>query len=166
MSNSYTNSNSTTYTEARAKYVMGKIFDDFHAIGYRGFEFFKENPGKLTDWKEDLDFILSHNALRKFQLQFHAPGGRAWAIEYVVHTDSSIQRDSDSGGVDFWEIPIDANINILVDRDPDNQEVSDYLAERGWGTGGFFIGGPVSDGGAYSQEGFGVTKGRRGTWNQ
>ncbi len=163
MSQTNTHSSSSTYSESRARYVMGKIFDDFHAIAYREFTYFKSNPNDLQRWKEDLFFLMTNQVLKKFQIQFF-DHGKEWAIEYVIKADGSIHQDNDSGRVDYWEIPVNARPNIVVNRDYNKQTVNDYMKKRGWVSGGSYVGGDLIDDGAYSKSGFGATKGRRGAW--
>lgn len=165
MSESYTHSNSNTYTESRARYVMDKIFDDFHAIGLRGFEYFKNHPEKLKEWKEDLFFLMTKKALEKFQMQFFS-GEQEWAVEFVIKADNTIYQDVDSGGIDYWDIPSTAKPNIVVSRDRSRKEVNDYMTSRGWSTGGSYIEGDSIDDGAYSKDGYGATKTRKGSWEQ
>jgi hypothetical protein len=143
---------------------MGKIFDDFHSISFRGFYFIENNPSWLQKMKEDIFFVMTEKALEKFQIQFHDTNQNSWAVEYEVKSDGSIFQDSESGGIDYWEIPANASINIIMDRDVENKKVTDYLNLRGWGTGGQFVEGDFIDDGAYSKNGFGTTKGRRGAW--
>ena len=165
MSYSHTNSNTNTYTEARARYVMGKIFDDFHAIEYRGFEFLQRNSNWLQKHREDIYYLMVNQVLIRFQIQFFA-AGKARAVEYEIRSDGSIYRDSDSGGIDYYEIPRNATLSIVASWNRNKPKVEEEMKKRNWGKGAEYIGGSRIDDGAYSKGGYGATKGRRGEWNQ
>lgn len=152
MSGTYTNSQTNTYTEARARYVLGKMKDDFYNVAYRGFTTITGE--KILDWWEDVSFVVYEKALIKCELQFKWTGGEA-AIVYEVVADGSIHVDADSASHNFHQIPADADVGILIKRDRNNETVSAYLQRRGWVSGGNFI---VSDGGTtsgYSKDGYG-----------
>lgn len=163
MTHSYTNSESDTYSESRARYVMGKIFDDFHAIAYRGFNYFEKNPNKLQKWKDDMFYLMTNKALEKFQMQFFDDGNE-WAVEYVIKSDGTIHQDNNSGGIDYWEIPATASPNLVVTRDKSRKHINDYMDSRGWTSGASYVEGDLIDDGAYSKNGYGATKGRKGAW--
>lgn len=166
MSYSYSSPRSESYSESGARHVMGKIFDDFHSISFRGFHFVENNPSWLQKIKEDIFFVMTEKALEKFQIQFHGSDENSRAVEYEVKSDGSIFQDSESGGIDYWEIPANVEINVTLKRDEKNEKVTDYLNKRGWGNDGQFVEGEFIDDGAYSKDGFGTTKGRRGAWKQ
>lgn len=165
MISTYSDSQSDTYTEARAQYVLGKIFDDFHNIGYRGFDYFERNPDQLRKWREDIYFLMTKKVLKKFQVKF-AADGKEWAVEYTIKSDGSIQQDDYSGGVDYWEIPAHASIGIVATWDRHKKDVETHMQSRGWVGGGSYVEGDLIDDGAYSKSGYGATKGRRGAWRR
>lgn len=162
MTNTYTNSRSNTYTETNARYVMGKITDDFFAISNRGFN--NVNDDWLKSIKEDIYFVMCSEALEMFQFQFYK-GTKRWAIEYTISADGSVHSNDPSGGINYYEIPKDAKVSVVLKRDPNNKSVSNYLEKRGWGNKGEFITDDLVDDGAYSKNGFAAKKGRRGSWN-
>lgn len=164
MSSTYTNSETNTYSESRARYVMGKIFDDFHAISNRGFDFFDENPDKLQKWREDIYYLMTNEVLQKFQIQFKQTDGEEWAVEFEIRADGSIQRDSESGGIDYWEIPEDVNVGIVASWSRNKKHVEEEMIRRNWTKGATYIGGDLIDDGSYSKSGYGASKGRRGAW--
>lgn len=164
MSSSYTNSSSNTYSESRARYVMGKIFDDFHNIAYREFVQFEKDPKELQGWKEDIYYLMTNEVLNSFQIQFIGNGTKEWAVEFEIKADGSIQTDNESGGINYREIPDDVNVKIIANWKRDKSYVEDEMKKRGWGGSGSYIGGDLKEDGAYSKGGFGATKGRRGSW--
>lgn len=151
-----------TFSESKAKYVMGKINDDFIAIANRGFDCLKPTSKWLQELKEDLYFIMVNKDLEFFQIQFkHSSGNRA--IEYKVKSDGSIHADNESGRIDYWIIPRDAIIYIVVRRYGD-EKVGAELQKNGWTENGSMIQGNTTNAGAYSKDGYGATKKLIGTW--
>lgn len=155
MSYTSTFSNTDTYTDSRAKYVMDKVSDDFHHLIARGFKY----PGKqeIQNWRDDLLFLMKNKALIKFQIKFEFPNGGKEAWEYVLKADNSIQTDNKSGGKDLYDYHVDTTVSIVISRDHSNQDVNDYLAKRGWVSGGAFVTGTTTVHGGYSKEGYGFT---------
>ncbi|MEO1383192.1 MAG: hypothetical protein AAFV78_08185, partial [Bacteroidota bacterium] len=100
---------------------MGTVFDDFNNMLFRDFQ----NLGyvKLKKWWEDLSFIVSKESLETFEIQFRSKGAREWAVTYHVISDGSIHTDNPSGGIDYYKIPSDASVGIVVTYTP-NEEVS------------------------------------------
>lgn len=148
-----TKSQTDTFTEARARYVLGKIFDDFNAIIYRKFNHITTDD--LKEWRGVIQYIMERNALYKFELQF-TKGNQEWAVGYEVDKQGNIARDDDSGGIDFYSIPADASLSILVRRDRSNEEITKYLEKLGWGTGGTFLTEESDTHKSFSKDGFGV----------
>ncbi|MEL6699691.1 MAG: hypothetical protein AAFP89_25865 [Bacteroidota bacterium] len=160
---SYTSSSSESFTEARAKYVMGKVYDDFHHMLYRGFSSLK--AGTLEKWWNDLSFIISRNALEKFEIQFKSEEGEAWAVTYHVVADGSIHVDSASGGINYYRVPHDVSISIVLTHDPNDDTVEEYLSEKGWNSGATYLSLDESSHGAYSKNGFGFGRNTKGDWS-
>lgn len=166
MSGSHTYSNSNTYTESRARYVMGKIFDDFSAIGLRGFSFLNNQPDWLQRMKEDIFFLMTKKALKSFQIQFYSSSGEEWAVEFIIKADGTIHQDSPSGRIDYWDIPQDVTMDLPVAWKDGNTDVDEEMIRRGWTGKGKYIEGDSIDDGTYSKDGYGATKTRKGSWNQ
>jgi hypothetical protein len=161
MSDTFTNSESDSYTESRALYVMGKVYDDFHSIAGRGFTGFSSRY--LTSMKEDIFYLMTQKVLKMFQIQF-THGSKEWAVEYTVSSDGSIQVDRDSGGIDYWQIPQAASLRIVARWDRSKSRVEAEMERRGWtGSASWVTGKVISDGG-YSKSGFGLYKNRIGSW--
>lgn len=148
-------SQSDTFTEARARHVLGKIFDVFNGIIFRGFTMASQS--EIIGWRDDIQFIMEHDSLYHFEIQFSS-NGQKWVVRYEVDKYGNISRDDDSGGIDFYNVPASAIINIVVSRDRENQEVSDYLLKRGWGSEGSFFAENASTSRAYSKDGYGVNQ--------
>ncbi|AEA42424.1 hypothetical protein [Fluviicola taffensis] len=166
MSDSYSSSVSSTYTESRAKYVMGKIYDDFCAIDLRGFDQFEANPNQLKEWKEDLFYIMTKQDLDYFQLKFsHGIPRKTVALEYKVKSDGTIHSDNDSGKINYRQFPANTTVSIVVRR-YGNKEVGEYLESKGWGNNGIFVDGSTSNAGSYSKDGYGVNRNKIGQWEQ
>lgn len=154
-----TKTQSDTFTESRAKYVLGKIFDDFNGIIFRGFT--STSSDSIKVWRDDIAFIMEQNALHHFEIQF-SYGSDSWTLRYEVDKFGGIARDDDSGGSDFYNIPINAELNIVVRRDNSNDTVSNYLKRRGWVSGGNFVAEDSSGDRTYSKDGFGVNRKKLG----
>lgn len=150
-----TSSYTDTFSESNAKYVLGKIYDDFNGVIFRGFT--SRTKDKLKAWRDDVAYVMMKNALKSFEIQF-SYNFRNWAVCYTVNSKGEIVRDDDSGGLDFHSIHEDASINIVMYRDENNSEVTEYLRNQGWFGGGSYLTENSSVGKAYSKEGFGVTR--------
>jgi hypothetical protein len=146
----------STFSESRAKYVMGKIADDFTAIAARRFPCLKPYPNWLQELKEDLFFIMIHEDLELFQFQFKH-SGKDRAIEYRVKSDGTIYADDESGKIDYWLLPDDVEISVVVRRYGD-PKVWMELQKNGWTNNGSMVEGNVSHVGSYSKDGYGATK--------
>lgn len=145
---------SDSFTEARARYVLGKIFDEFNSIIFRGFTTISTD--NLRQWRDDVQFVMERNALIHFEIQFRL-GEQTWAVRYEV-SGRLVSRDDESGGLDFYNIPANASLSMVVKRDPDNEEVNDYVKRRGWGTNGVCIAESSSSDRSFSKDGFGVNR--------
>ncbi len=148
-------SQSDTFTEARARYVLGKIFDVFNGIIFRGFTTVSES--EIIGWRDDIQYIMERDSLYHFEIQFGS-NGQKWVVRYEVDKFGNISRDDDSGGIDFYNVPQSAKMHIVVSRDNGDQEVTDYLANRGWGSGGEFMAANASTNRSYSKDGYGVNQ--------
>lgn len=156
-------SQSDTYSLARLKVIMPEIGADFYAPASAGFISF----ATAEKWAEDLAFILQLRGCEKFQIQCTLPDGRRLAVDYQVKADGSIYENGSSGGIDYSALPVGTTVRLYVNLNYQSaqiDEVNDYIRRRGWGTDGHAVEGePVRDR-AYSKEGYGVQRGRIGTW--
>jgi len=132
----------------------------------RGFTQFKNDPGRLQRWKEDIFFIMRHKDLDYFQLKFsYGTPIKVVALQYSIKSDGSIQSDTDSGGINYYQFPINTQVSISVMRHG-SDEVSDYLRSRNWGTNATFVSGNSESAGSYSKEGYGTNREKFGEWEQ
>src|SRR5258708_6526223 len=102
MSVTTTRSVTDTYTEARARYVMGKVYDHLVSLYMRGI-IAKDYADEI---RRDILYLMDKKALTYFQLQFKKPGGvEIGGLHYEVRADSTISMDQDSTGLDFCGLP-------------------------------------------------------------
>lgn len=156
MTYSHTQSESHSYSESEIKEVLGKVYDDFHALDARGFDSFKGDF--LKEIRVDLYFLLTKNTLKEFQIKF-SYDGKSVAIHYKVNPFGSIDiSNKPSGGTDYYEFPKSADIKVVVSRNYDNPEVNKYMIDRGWTTGGNFFTGTLENKGNYSKGNLSINK--------
>ncbi|MEO1257406.1 MAG: hypothetical protein AAFZ15_01370 [Bacteroidota bacterium] len=149
MTSSHTISDSRSYSEAEIKEVLGKVYDDFHAIDARGFESIKGDL--LERVRGDLYYLMKKKALNEFQIKIKY-GVETVAIHYKVNPSGTIvNSNSPSGGIDYYEYPKNADINIILSRKIFNPEINKYMADRGWTGGGVFFVGTAENKGDYSK---------------
>ena len=144
---------------------MGKIFDDFHAISYRGFDFLESRPGWLEKVRDDLFYLMTKKVLESFQIQFHGYSGKKWAVEFTIKADGSIQQDDDSGAIDYWQIPENVTMKFPTRWKKGSKEIDDEMIKRGWTGKASYLEDDLIDDVAYSKNGYGASRGRRGAWN-
>jgi hypothetical protein len=160
---SYTESWTSTFTEARARAVMRKVLADLVVLSYSGIL----ATDKLLKWDEELTFLLIQAAMVKFQVQLRLPSGGRIGVEYIVSDDGTLSEDSDSGGIDYVALPSGTTANLTVrlrDGCPTLAKVRSYLEGRGWTFDGSLIEGATSRDRAYSKEGFGLIRAKVGDW--
>lgn len=162
MTQAYTRSITDTYTEARARYVMGKVYEDLMSLMLAGL-ITKDRADKI---RTDILYLLSKKALKFFELQFKKSGSEIGGLHYEVRNDSAISMDDDSGNIDFWGLDKTVTVGLLVQLDkssPNIDEVNRQLAAWGWGTGNALTGIPQFSK-SYSKDGFGVKQSIIGKW--
>ncbi|WP_338877275.1 hypothetical protein WBJ53_32840 (plasmid) [Spirosoma sp. SC4-14] len=163
MVGTYSQSDTNTYTESRANYVMGKVYEDTLNLYLAGL-ITKERADQI---RRDLLYLMNKKALRYFQLQFFKPDGtEVGGLHYELKSDSSISGDAASGGLDFWGLPSNTRVTLLVDIDRSSssiQEVDRQLNDWGWGTGQALTGAHEYLK-SYSKEGYGVQQSIVGKW--
>jgi hypothetical protein len=133
MSYSYaqTISQSSTYTEARARYIMGKVYEDL--LGLMGRSLIDIN--RADQIRSNVQYLLEKQVLKYFQLQFKKPSGdEIGGLHYQLKADGNIYADEKTGGLNYWSLPSDTRVNLLVDLDyssPNIDEVNRQL--EAWG---------------------------------
>lgn len=162
MTGTFTASRTNTFTDPRLRAVMPEVGTDFYALACVPIISFDT----AVRWTEDLTFILQHQAARGFQIQLTYPSGYKIALDYRVSSDGSIRETSTGGGIDYYLLPAGTSAILFVDLDESAraiEKVRAYIRERAWGTGNAVEGDPVRDR-AYSKDGYGVIRGKIGTW--
>lgn len=151
-----TASSTDAYTEARAKYVMGKAYDDFMALMSRGFAGITKNV--LDNWRDDILYLMDKRGLDFFQIQLVLPDGSKKALMYEVRHNGMFMSDNSSGGVNFWQFPQESKVCLLISRNRNNREDTDaYVLRRGFGIGSE-IKGTSSGQITYSKDNYGLTR--------
>lgn len=163
MSATNTNTVTDTYSETRARYVMGKVYEDFMGLMARDV-ITKEYADRM---RRELLYLLDKKVLKSFQLQFtNTKGQKIGGINYEVRSNSTIAVDDQSGGIDFWGLDDDTKVNLFIQKDslsPNLAEVNRQLLAWGWGAGSALTG-TETYAKSYSNGGFGVKQSTIGTW--
>lgn len=157
-----TRSQTNSFTEARLRAVMPEVGADFMNMAGAGIISF----AVAQRWTEELTFVLQKQAARGFQVQLRCPGRGPIALDYRVSSDGTVRESGKAGGVDYYGLPDGSTATLFVDLDdsaPSIMEVRLYTQQRGWGSGSAVAGEPVRDR-VYSKDGYGVIRGRIGTW--
>lgn len=163
MTQTYTVTRSSTYTEARLRNVMLEVGADFYALVAPGLISFET----AAKWTDDLTFMLLHRAANSFQIQLRHPGYSPIALDYRVSSDGSLLESSTAGGIDYFALGPGTTGTLFVDLNfsaPNIAKVQSYLRGRGWGTNGSAIVGITSRDRAYSKDGYGVIRSKIGAW--
>lgn len=165
MSNIYaqTISQSSTYTEARARYVMGKVYEDL--LGLMGRALIDIN--RANQIRNQVQYLLEKQALNYFQLQFKKPSGtEIGGLHYQLKSDGNIYADEKSGGLNYWNLPSDAKVTLLIDLDESSLYIDEVNRQlEAWGCGcGSSLSGTSDYLKSYSKEGYGFQQSKIGSW--
>lgn len=156
MSGTYSASESSTYTEARARYVLDKAWDDIVGLFCQQIITKQE----ALDWHRDIKHLLDAEALREMEFKVTYDGRTLRAWRYKVFADGSLSEDSESGGIDLSGLPPGSKAGVTVDlvEDTDVKEAAlEYLRSQGWGTGAFLDVKFMQDR-AFSKDGYGIRR--------
>lgn len=163
MITTYTRSTTSTYTQSRANYVMGKVYEDTLNMMSAGVI----NKSKADSWRQSLLYLLSMQAVNYFEFQLYKSDGTViGGLHYKLESSGGIYSDEDSGELDFWGLPSGSYATLLVDLDYGSskiEEVNRQLKEWGWGTG-TSLGGNHQYLKSYSKEGYGLEQNKIGEW--
>lgn len=163
MSHTYTQSQSSTYTEARAKHVMGKVYEDLIGLNSRGLI----SIDRAEKIKNDILYLLNKEALKFFQLQFNnSKGEKIGGLHYELNVNGHIVSDEDSGNINYWSLASDTKVGLLVQLDYSSSkidEVNKQLESWGWGSGKA-LEGTQEHLKSYSKDGYGLKQSKIGTW--
>jgi len=158
MSQTYTTTYTSTYSEARARAVMLSVLEDLFVLA--GSLILDYNKAKK--WMEDLLFLLNARVLNSFELQvYSSAGSRIGGYKYTLKDDGTLHENSQSGGIDPYDLPAGARVGLFADIDYSKkniEEVKEYLRQRGWGTNGSPLGGQATYERAYSKDGYGLER--------
>jgi hypothetical protein len=153
---------SSSLTDARLRAVMPEIGADFYNMASADLISFNT----AQRWTNELTFVLQNAAAHGFQVQFTYPNGQQIALDYRVSSDGSIRESSMAGGIDYYALPFGTRTTLFINLNfaaPKIGAVQDYSRQHGWGIGNELQGDPVRDR-AYSKDGYGVIRGKIGTW--
>lgn len=156
----FTRTSTGTFTEARVREVMKLVLEDFIGCVMKEFVTLE----RAQRWCDDLTYLLTQQAISGFELQFTRPDGTQGAFTYEVSDDGSLLESSPSGGQRLHMLPSGTRANIFVEYRGDVQpHVREEMRKRGWGPGNR-VGGTAIRERAYSNEGYGLIRGRVGEW--
>jgi hypothetical protein len=162
MANTMTRSVSDTYSEARARYVMGKVYDHLVSLYLRGL-ITKDRADRM---RSDILYLMDRRAVTYFELQFKTPGYTDRGLHYEVRADSTISVDDESGGLNFWGLSSNTEVSLVVKLNhssPHIAEVNRQLEEWGWGTASA-LSGTYQSSKSFSKDGFGLKESIVGSW--
>jgi len=163
MSLSATQTQTGTYTEARARQVIGKVYEDF--LGMLSANLIEKS--EADRWRTDLLYIASQEALSFFEIQFIKPDGTQVGLRYELDDSGNIYLNDDSGGIDYYDLPKGTRASIFVELRDTAYKYQEVLREliqnRGWGSGAALEGSSTFDR-AYSSSGYGLNRNRIGQW--
>lgn len=162
MASTQTYSRSSTFSEARVVAVMHKVLADLVGLAATGMI----DEDTAEKWHEELEFILLRRGATYFQFQFRLPSGSRAGLTYRVSDDGSLSEDSDSGGVDWFDLPKGTKASLFLhvnEESPHLAEVRSFMSRRGWGAGSVVEGTGTRER-AYSKDGFGLVRERVGAW--
>ena len=159
MYGTYTRSEASTFTEARARVVFPKIFADVVHLEISGIL----SNCRSESWKEILSYGLTVNAFKNFEIKLHKPNGTKEAFRYYVKDDGSLLGNDDSGGINFYSYPSGTKVSIIVTRKQQfvNDEQLDFLFDKhGWTSGGEYLEGKEIYDRVFSKDGYGISRTR------
>jgi len=162
MSYTNTNSNSSTWSEARANHVMGKVYENLMGLKSRGLITIQ----RANQIREQILYLLSKQVLNFFELQFiNSSGVKIGGLHYKVFPTGVIS-DEDSKDENYWRLSNDIRVCLLVDLDENSsniKEVNNKLKEWGFGIGSP-LEGVEEELRTYSKDGYGLKQIKIGDW--
>lgn len=164
MTTSYTTTQTSTFTEARARAVMHHVLEDFMLAASANLI----ARDTIQRWFEELSYAVENNVVRAFQLQLTTPTEKRMALNYEVLDDGTVLGESKGGGFDPYGLPQGTRVGLCVTFNrsaPRYAKVNAYLVEKcGWGSSGILVEGNMSRDRAYSKDGFGFARSKVGDW--
>lgn len=160
MNSTYTKSETDTYSESRANYATGKVYEVL--MNMAGANLISYD--RADKWKEDLLFLQRKRAINFFEFQFkNSSGEKIGGLRYKVSADNTIITDDDSGGLNFWGAA-GAKVTFFVSIDwstSHSEEVQEYTENWGAGTQLDF---PEVHQKSFSKKGYGFNESKLGDW--
>ncbi len=158
MSETYTTTYTSTYTEARAIAVMVNVLEDIVVLAEARLITYE----RAKRWVEDILYLMKAKVLNFFELQCYSSAGtRIGGYKYTVSDDGTLHENSNSGGIDPYDLPDGCKVGLYADIDHSKsniQEVMSELANRGWGTNGSALEGEMTYERSYSRNNFGLKR--------
>lgn len=158
-------SETCTYTEVRARYVLGKVYDRLIALAMRGLLSIETAQRHI----DDLLYLLAENATDRFEIQCLLPSGQSRGWRYEVDDTGGLVTDDPSGGMDAYSLPASTAIGLVVSlrEDCGNRDaIFRELVRRGWGDNGRLHEGRGVREHTYSRGGYGLVCSRVGQWEE
>ncbi|CCH57628.1 hypothetical protein BN8_p06824 (plasmid) [Fibrisoma limi BUZ 3] len=165
MSQTSTFTRTSTYTESRARYILGKVYEDCLSMVFADLV----SKAEAERWRNDLLFMLSKEALDSFEIQLVSPtGSRVGGYRYQLDDAGSIYSDDDSGGSDFYGLNPGTKANLFVTLRTTStryrEVVNELITNRGWGSNGVSLQGDSTYDRGYSSSGYGLNRNKIGSW--
>jgi len=158
----YTTSQTSTFSEARARTVMLQVLGDFMLVPSAGLI----SRGTIQEWHEELEYAVLLHVVDTVQLQFTKPDSTRLGLSYTVRDDGTILEASKAGGLDLYGFPRGTRVGLVLtyrQQAPNIETVKAYLRDRGWMRGSLIDGVTRRDR-AFSKDGFGIARGKVGEW--
>jgi hypothetical protein len=127
-------SESTTYSETKADYVTGRIYEELKGIYYRGLI----TSERAVNMRTILLNLQRMEALDFFEIQFIKPNQEICGLRYTLDSMGGINIDDRSGNIDYYKLPDETSVNFLIKlvRNQEKAQRGDeYLTNLGWGNG-------------------------------
>ena len=163
MTATHTASQTSTFSEARARVVMRQVLGDFMNVASSGLI----ARGTIQGWHEEIEYAVLHEVVDTFQVQFTKPDGARLGLSYTVRDDGTILEVSKAGGLDLHDFPAGTKVGLVLSYRqgaPNLEKVQAYLRERGWTTGRSLLVDVTSRDRAFSKSGFGIARTKVGDW--
>lgn len=163
MSYTNTNSQSSSYTEARANYVMGKAYENLIGLKKCGLITME----RANTIRSQILYLMDKQVLEFFELQFIDPNdSEIGGLHYKVISGGYIISDDESEDQNYWRLSDSTRVRLLVslNRKSSNiDEVDKQLEEWSFGTGQA-LKGVKEELKTYSKGGFGLKQSKIGDW--
>jgi hypothetical protein len=154
---------SNTYTEARARYVMGKVYEEITSMMLVGLITIE----RANLIRTQLLYLLDKQALTFFEFQFYRSTIQIGGLRYIVRADNTIVADDESGNIDFWTLHntgVFVTLFLELNQSSPNIGAVQVQLEK-WGCGnGRALSGTERVHNQYSSNGYGVKQSIFGTW--